>query len=121
MCAARTQSPEIARDEKHGAATDVWSLGCLVHLLVAGTPPLHDSNSTRLRQKIGKGVVTVGGAEWPKAASAGALAFVKALLIGDVKARPAASAVLALPWLAEKSDAALPTFKASLSGWNSSR
>lgn len=98
----------------------MWSLGCLVHLLIAGTPPLHDSNSTRLRQKVGKGVVTID-ASWPKAASGAALSFVKALLIGDVKARPTASAALALPWLADKSDATFPTFKASLNAWNSSR
>jgi len=115
------QAPEIARDEKHGAPCDVWSLGCLVHLLVAGTPPLHDSNTARLRQKISKGGAPLGGEAWPKAASPAALACVKALLVTDVKARPTAAAAAAHAWFGEKSDAPLNTFKATLSGWNGDR
>jgi serine/threonine protein kinase len=115
------QAPEIARDEKHGAPCDVWSLGCLVHLLVAGTPPLHDSNTARLRQKIGKGGAAPGGDAWPKTASAGALACVKALLVADVKTRPTAAAAVAHAWFSEKTDAPLNTFKATLSAWNNDR
>lgn len=48
------QAPELARDESHGAACDVWSLGALAHLLLSGQPPLHDGNTTRLQMKIGK-------------------------------------------------------------------
>jgi calcium-dependent protein kinase len=117
------QAPEIAREAPNGMAADTWSLGCLAHLLIAGDTPLHDSNTTRLRMKIGKGDVTVGAAHasWPKNVSKAADAFVRALLVADAAKRPQLAAVLAHPWLAAKDDVPLSTFKAQLKNWNDTR
>ena len=122
------QSPEIWADKAHGLPTDVWSLGCLAHLLIAGDTPLHaalanNANLTQLGLQLAKGEIAAGAqhASWPKNASKNADAFVRALLVPVAANRPAATAVLAHAWLAASDDAPLATFKAQLKHWNETR
>jgi serine/threonine protein kinase len=45
-------APEILRGEAYGVEVDLWSLGVIVFILLAGYPPFHDSDPKALFHKI---------------------------------------------------------------------
>lgn len=48
-------APEILRGEKYGAEVDVWSLGVIFYILLAGYPPFYDEDQRKLFKKIKEG------------------------------------------------------------------
>ena len=117
------QAPEIAREDKYGPRVDIWSIGCLAHMLLTGAPPIHDHNATRLRMKLGKGDLTIieNDERWPSSASKEAADFVRALLSFGASERPDANDAAKMAWLNATGGQVLPKFKESLNAWNLDR
>ncbi|CAN0151670.1 unnamed protein product [Ascophyllum nodosum] len=45
-------APEIIQSKGHGRSVDWWSLGVLIHEMLAGYPPFYDENPINIYQKI---------------------------------------------------------------------
>jgi serine/threonine protein kinase len=120
------QAPEIWADKPHGMPVDIWSLGCLAHLLIAGDTPVRaivGAPAAQASQHFANIHSAVGAkhACWPANASKSAEAFVRALLQPEAAQRPAAAAVLTQAWLTSKDDAQFGAFKKHLKQWNETR
>eukprot|EP01035_Chromulina_nebulosa_P037969 gene37969-51277_t len=48
-------APEILRGDKYGAEVDVWSMGVICYVLLAGYPPFYDEDQKKLFRKIKEG------------------------------------------------------------------
>mmetsp|Transcript_19750 Transcript_19750/g.19862 ORF Transcript_19750/g.19862 Transcript_19750/m.19862 type:complete len:377 (+) Transcript_19750:111-1241(+) len=47
-------APEILKNDKYGAAVDMWSIGVITYILLGGYPPFQDDNQRALFKKIKK-------------------------------------------------------------------
>jgi serine/threonine protein kinase len=45
-------APEILRGDKYGAEVDIWSMGVITYVLLAGYPPFYDDDQKKLFKKI---------------------------------------------------------------------
>ena len=45
-------APEILRGDPYGSEVDVWSIGVICYVLLAGYPPFYDANNVELFKKI---------------------------------------------------------------------
>ena len=34
-------APELVRKQQYGKGVDIWSIGCVAHMLISGTPPFY--------------------------------------------------------------------------------
>jgi calcium-dependent protein kinase len=82
---------------------DVWSVGCIVYVMLCGFPPFYAASEHLVFQQILTGALTFPSPDWD-AVSASAQAFIRALLTKDPAKRPSAAATLELEWLANASD-----------------
>ena len=48
-------APEILKGHTYGQSVDVWSLGCIVYILLGGYPPFDDASQPMLFRKIKSG------------------------------------------------------------------
>jgi len=48
-------APEILRGDPYGAEVDIWSMGVICYVLLAGYPPFYDEDQKRLFKKIKEG------------------------------------------------------------------
>jgi len=48
-------APEILRGDPYGAEVDIWSMGVIVYVLLAGYPPFYDEDRKKLFKKIKEG------------------------------------------------------------------
>jgi serine/threonine protein kinase len=87
-------------DGSYGAAQDVWALGVLYHILLAGGPPVdaQDKDDEALRDACLAYAVD-RTAPWATAVSAEGLAFLEALLAAEPNARPTAAQCLGHPYM----------------------
>ncbi|KAJ8663056.1 hypothetical protein O0I10_001233 [Lichtheimia ornata] len=93
-------SPEIVRGKRyHGPATDVWSCGVILYAMLTGHLPFDDDNVGRLLAKIKLGRFL----PLPAHVSREARDLIKSMLVVDPAKRITLDAVLAHPWLTNKS------------------
>jgi serine/threonine-protein kinase len=80
-----------------GCVADVYALGVILFVAVAGRFPFVAPSPTELFARIVAGVDTIA---WPSDLPPPLSALIRAMLARNPIARPTAAAILALPWLA---------------------
>lgn len=91
-------APEILRGDSYGVATDCWSLGVIMYILLCGHPPFIDQKQPMLFRKIKSGMVFFDAAVWASV-SEPAKDLIRKLLTVDVRQRATAAEVLSDPWV----------------------
>lgn len=93
-------APEILRKERYGTQVDMFSMGVIVFILVAGYPPFYADTQKELLQMTRKGKVDFDPAFW-KDISLGVQDLIRSMLLVDPKKRLSAKEAIAHPWTAE--------------------
>ena len=97
-------APEIVSRQPYGPACDLWSVGCVVFILLSGYPPFGPSNDgrndQRLCAKIAKGSFVFHSPYWDTISDQ-AKNFVSSLLHVDPNTRLSAAQALDHVWLQE--------------------
>jgi calcium-dependent protein kinase len=91
-------SPDVLCGHGYTSQCDLWSLGVIVFMLLAGYPPFHGSDEVMRKTIVAAEVDWHHPRRWAKV-SQDAVDFVKALLIRDPSARLDAQAALNHRWL----------------------
>eukprot|EP01026_Neomeris_dumetosa_P025685 TRINITY_DN21106_c0_g1_i2.p1 TRINITY_DN21106_c0_g1~~TRINITY_DN21106_c0_g1_i2.p1 ORF type:complete len:536 (-),score=79.89 TRINITY_DN21106_c0_g1_i2:528-2135(-) len=97
-------APEVLY-RSYGPACDLWSVGVIMYILLAGRPPFYAQTEVGVFKKIMKGRWSMELDPWPMI-SATAKDLLKKLLISDPKARITASQALSHKWL--RGDSTVP-------------
>jgi hypothetical protein len=92
-------SPELLREEQYTAASDIWSAGVLLYVMVIGHFPFRGASFAQLIQQI-----CTAPPEIPPHISTGLRSLLLKLLHKDPRMRISVSAVLDDPWMVESGD-----------------
>jgi calcium/calmodulin-dependent protein kinase I len=79
-------APEIWQDGTYGKPVDMWAMGVLFYIILAGYPPFYDENSAILGKRIVKGVFAFHDEYW-MCISSEAKDFISSLLKVDMNQR----------------------------------
>lgn len=104
-------SPELLLGLPYDFSVDLWSIGCVIYMLVAGYPPFKAENHRALFRKIRDGDFVFHGASW-KNVSIEAKQLITHLLTVNVSKRWTAKEALECAWF-KKSDEQLALFDLS--------
>jgi len=110
-------APELISQQEYGRPVDMWCIGVISYILLAGDRPFNDSNTIRLNSKIRQGSFEFPDQNW-KSVSQEAKDFVKALLTVDPGKRLTAKQALAHSWIKKSGGNLLPHVKANLKSYN---
>ena len=92
-------APELARREPpYGTAVDVWAVGVVAFILLAGYPPFDGDYEDEVLQSVQAGVVDFADAEFPDEVSEDARDFIVKCLAPDPAARLTAGEAILHPW-----------------------
>jgi calcium/calmodulin-dependent protein kinase I len=75
-------APEILEGESYGKPVDIWSIGIITYILLAGYPPFHDDSQPILFRKIRKGKYQFDSPYWDNV-SQDAKDFIGRMLVTD--------------------------------------
>jgi len=100
-------SPDVLCGKGYTNKCDLWSLGVIVWMLLAGYPPFHGDEKVMMQK------IKAGQADWShksrwKPVSEDAIDFVKLLLNKDAQLRPEAQEALQHRWLTRGQQASAP-------------
>jgi len=95
-------APEVLRKNYHGASCDMWSLGVIVFVLLAGHMPFDGSSTAAIAKTIKRGKFVMLPDRWSHISET-AQDFVKRLLVLEPIDRMTAQEALAHPWVARQS------------------
>jgi len=98
-------APEILRGDAYGCEVDIWSMGVICYVLLAGYPPFYDEDQKKLFKKIKAGAYHFHDEYWGNT-SPEAIDLIKRMLTLDQKKRWTAEQLLKHPWIL-KSDEVL--------------
>jgi len=90
-------APEIILGNGYDHAVDMWSLGCILYILISGSHPFSQENQEEAIQQSLEGKVEFPG-PW-KNISPQAKSLIKMLLQADPNKRPSANEALRHPWI----------------------
>ncbi|KAK3119676.1 hypothetical protein QOZ80_9AG0673660 [Eleusine coracana subsp. coracana] len=96
-------APEVLK-RKYGPEADIWSVGVMLYIFLAGVPPFWAENENGIFTAILRGQIDLASDPWPKISS-GAKDLVKKMLTINPKERLTAFQVLNHPWIKEDGDA----------------
>ncbi|KAG9454951.1 hypothetical protein H6P81_007855 [Aristolochia fimbriata] len=96
-------APEVLKRD-YGPEVDIWSIGVMLYILLAGVPPFWAESESGIFNAILKGNIDFTGEPWPSI-SPGAKELVRRMLQKEPKLRITASEVLNHPWIKEDGDA----------------
>jgi calcium/calmodulin-dependent protein kinase I len=91
-------APEIIRRVPYGVQVDMWAIGVISYMLLAGYPPFQHPNQRKLFASIVSGIYTYDDAVWAHV-SPRAKNFIDRLLVVDPAKRMTAAQALAHPWV----------------------
>lgn len=91
-------APEILRGDRYGAEVDVWSMGVICYVLLAGYPPFYDEDQKRLFKKIKEGRYHFHEDYWGNT-SPEAINLIQMMLCVDQTKRWTAEQLLKHPWI----------------------
>ena len=91
-------APEILKCVKYGAEVDVWSLGVICYIILAGYPPFYDEDQKKLFKKIISGRYYFHDEYWSHI-SEDAKDLIRKMLCVDQKQRWTASQLLQHKWV----------------------
>jgi calcium/calmodulin-dependent protein kinase I len=100
-------APEILEGTAYGKPVDIWSIGVITYILLAGYPPFHDDSQPILFRKIRKGKYQYDSPYWDNV-SDDAKDFISRMLIVDPKKRATAQDLLEHRWIVDKDVATVP-------------
>lgn len=96
-------APEIVNGTVYDASVDVWALGVITFLLLAGYPPFYHKEKTKMFKLIRKADFTFASPYWDLI-SFTAQDFISKCLTVDPQNRMTAEEALDHPWLSSKRD-----------------
>ncbi len=91
-------APEILRGDKYGCEVDVWSMGVICYVLLAGYPPFYDEDQKKLFRKIKEGRYHFHEDYWSNT-SPEAIDMIQCMLCVDQKKRWTCEQLLKHPWI----------------------
>lgn len=91
-------SPEALSQRQVTAASDMWSLGVILYILLSGCPPFHAPTNREKQQRILAGDFSFGDQTW-KTISSSAKDLISRLLAVEPYKRPTADELLKHPWV----------------------
>lgn len=91
-------APEILRGDKYGCEVDIWSMGVICYVLLAGYPPFYDEDQKRLFKKIKEGRYHFHEDYWSNT-SPEAINMIQQMLCVDQSKRWTAAQLLSHPWM----------------------
>jgi calcium/calmodulin-dependent protein kinase I len=91
-------APEIILNKPYGQAVDMWSLGVVTYILLAGYMPFEHENREELFKRIVECKYSFPDREW-SGISADAKDFIQKLLVVDPAKRLSAVQALSHPWI----------------------
>ncbi|EZA53780.1 hypothetical protein DMN91_011796 [Ooceraea biroi] len=97
-------APEVLKRQGYDAACDIWSLGVLLYIMLAGYTPFRNSpgdSASDILDRIGPGYIDVDSGIWCDI-STEAKELVKRMLHVDPNRRPTASVILKYPWIVNR-------------------
>ncbi|XP_020293158.1 ribosomal protein S6 kinase 2 beta [Pseudomyrmex gracilis] len=97
-------APEVLKRQGYDAACDIWSLGVLLYIMLAGYTPFRNSpgdSASDILDRIGPGYIDVESGIWCHISNE-AKELVKRMLHVDPNRRPTAAAILKSPWIVNR-------------------
>ncbi|XP_076667329.1 ribosomal protein S6 kinase 2 beta [Andrena cerasifolii] len=97
-------APEVLKRQGYDAACDIWSLGVLLYIMLAGYTPFRNSpgdSATDILDRIGPGYIDTESGIWCQI-STEAKELVKRMIHVDPNRRPTAAAILKYSWIANR-------------------
>mmetsp|Transcript_22316 Transcript_22316/g.21560 ORF Transcript_22316/g.21560 Transcript_22316/m.21560 type:complete len:478 (+) Transcript_22316:302-1735(+) len=91
-------APEILRGDKYGTEVDIWSMGVICYVLLAGYPPFYDEDQKKLFKKIKEGKYHFHQDYW-SATSPDAIDMIKKMLCVNQTERWTARQLLSHAWI----------------------
>jgi calcium/calmodulin-dependent protein kinase I len=91
-------APEVLMCESYDKSVDMWGIGIITYILLAGYPPFYAENDTALFEKIMNAEYDFDDECWDDV-SEQAKDFIRHLLVKDPKERYTAEQAMAHPWL----------------------
>ncbi|KAM0735626.1 Ribosomal protein S6 kinase alpha-3 [Formica fusca] len=94
-------APEVLKRQGYDAACDIWSLGVLLYIMLAGYTPFRNSpgdSASDILDRIGPGYIDVESGIWCHISNE-AKELVKRMLHVDPNRRPTAAFILKYPWI----------------------
>eukprot|EP00977_Amphora_coffeiformis_P010295 scaffold2385_cov178-Amphora_coffeaeformis.AAC.12 len=91
-------APEVLKGDLYGTKADMWSLGCIVYILLGGYPPFIDNDQRKLFEKIKKGSFSFHPEYW-KSISKESKNLITSMLTVDPAKRASPKEALANPWI----------------------
>lgn len=91
-------APEVLMCESYDKSVDMWGIGIITYILLAGYPPFYAENDTALFEKIMGAEYDFDDECWDDV-SEDAKDFIKHLLVKDSASRFTAQQALDHPWL----------------------
>jgi calcium/calmodulin-dependent protein kinase I len=95
--------PEILLGVPYGTSVDMWSVGCIIYMLISGYAPFQAPNHRGLFRKVRAGDFTFHEQTWKKV-SLEAKQLISHLLTVNAKHRYTATQALQSKWFAKKPD-----------------
>jgi len=90
-------SPEMVKRRQYGVSVDMWSLGVILYVAMAGYHPFEDNDHTQLKRLIEGGCYNFKSPEWSEISPSGK-ELISAMMEVDPNARISADMALLHPW-----------------------
>ena len=91
-------APEILRGDPYGTEVDIWSMGVICYVLLAGYPPFYDEDQKKLFRKIKEGKYHFHQDYWSNTSPA-AMDMIRKMLCVNQEERWSARRLLSHAWI----------------------